>query len=144
QICDCKKKIPKLAFGLVEVLPCQRLIELFELLPDLGARSGGIDPIVSAACRLLSNPERSQQSRERSRYTFEGARPLLLVTLQPLPSSKRFGCIFRRGIGEHVRMAPHQLFANTLDHVVEPEPALRSRELRLKHDLQEQIPELLS
>ena len=41
-------------------------------------------------------------------------------------------------------MAAHELVADRGDHVVGAEPALGARELGLKHDLQQQIPELLA
>jgi hypothetical protein len=47
-------------------------------------------------------------------------------------------------VAKHVWVAAHELIADGAHDVVGPKPALRARELRLEHDLQEQVPELFA
>ena len=83
---------------------------------------------------------RDAGERARVRVAFRGA----LVGLDALPGLRLLVDVRERRIREHVRMARDHLVADRRDHVGEIEVPAFLRHLRVEHDLQQQIAELVA
>src|SRR5262249_9120979 len=68
--------------------------------------------------------------------------PIALGRLDALPVLQHFARRRDFLVAEDVRVTPDELVADRRDDIVRPERALFAAELRLKHDLEQKIPEL--
>ncbi len=73
--------------------------------------------------------------------TFGGS---LLLGLDALPVHEHLVGTGDRDVAEHVRVAPDELGDDPLGHVVDVPPSLVGRHLRVEHDLEQEVAELVA
>ena len=115
-------------------------VELGQFLVDLGARTGRVGPVEAGARGPALQLGGALERRKRQRNAGQGAvigRLLALGGLDFLPA----GAVL--GIAEDVRMAALHLVADARDHVVQREMAGFLGHLRVEHDLELEIAELV-
>src|SRR5690606_3238232 len=117
------------------------LVDLAELLVDLGARAARVLPVEADRGRLLADARRPEERREGEWDAAEHAGAPLLPGLHGLPPLAREAVLLGR-VTEHPRVPTDHLRADRVDHVVELEPALRGGELRLEDDLKKEVAQL--
>ena len=89
-------------------------------------------PVLRSAVRTCLRPRR-RALRSAFSCALIRSHSALTASVRRLP-----------GIAEHVRMAPHQLFGDRLDHVAELEQAGFLGHAGVKHDLQQQVAKLVA
>ncbi len=157
QIHRRKQQIPHLFFRLLCILRVQRVTEFRAFFVHFVEDAFGALPIKSNSCRaprkLKSFERRGQsarhaiQKRTRLPFLFRTIPILLprrgaLLFLDLFPLLQDLCRILRALFTKNVRMPPHHLVVHLANHVGNAKPPLFLRNLRMKHNLQQQIPHL--
>ena len=116
-------------------------IELGQFLVDLGARTGRIGPVEAGARGTALQLGRPLERRKRQRNAGQGAFVGRASRSAALMSSHSRAAVL--GIAEDMRMTALQLVADARDHVLEREMAGFLSHLRVEHDLELEIAELV-
>src|SRR5262249_56611995 len=109
-----------------------------------------IVPVEADLAGLVLELERTREGRECDRHAGERACRLdaafarFFLVLDALPELPDVLGAETARRAEHVRMAPQKLLADRLHDVAEIERALFLRHARVKDDLQQEVPQLLS
>ncbi len=144
KIHEREKDVSHFVFNRLFVSARHRAVEFFDLLGNLRARATGIGPIEADALYLLADALGAGQGGKAARHAAQDAPLALLFGLDLLPIAQHFVGVLRVEIPEHMRMAMDKLFHDARDHVVNREGAFTTPELRLEHDLEEEIPKLFA
>ena len=87
---------------------------------------------------------RVHQRRQRGWNRVERiVRSVPLLELDRVPDRLHVPRVSRVQVPEHMRVAPDQLLRNSGDHIGPAEIAAPPRDLGVKRDLQQQVPELV-
>ncbi len=130
----------------------RRFVQLGKLFGDLGAHIAHVGPVESNPPGALAELLRTRQRRQGPRYVGEHASvagavcaTCPLACLELLPGDQHFvrGGHWRRGLTEHMRMAPHQLVVDGPCDTVEVEPATVLGQPRVEHHLEQQVTEFI-
>ena len=145
EICDAEEQVTQLVFDSVPIGCPHGVAQLLQLLGDLVEHPAGIRPVESAsrgtALKLHGPREGRQRDGDAVHHAASAFGPFGRLHLLPLPRLLRrvhFVCV-----AEYVRVAPNHLAGNRVDDVLEAELTGFASHLRVEHDLEEQIAELV-
>ena len=143
-----EQQIAQFLLGMGLVAAGHRLLEFVQLLMDLLPDAGHVIPLEAGFGRFLGDGHGSSQGRQAPHLGSEpvaegagGARQGLglLLELDGLPAASHLVTGAGDGIAEHMGVTADQFVADAIRYRIEIKPLLFPSDLRMQHNLQQQV-----